>query len=72
MARHHEWAQGCVANVQRGHLNLEEIEEFELFSGELDRYRLEPGDLLVVEGNGSESEIGRCARWSGEIDECVH
>lgn len=61
-----------VANVQRGHLNLEEIEEFELFRGELDRYQLEPGDLLVVEGNGSESQIGRCARWSGEIDECVH
>lgn len=61
-----------VANVQRDRLNLNEIEHFELFEGELDRYRLMPGDLLVVEGNGSETEIGRCARWSGEIENCVH
>lgn len=61
-----------VANVQRGRLDLEEIERFELFDHELDRLRLLPGDLLVVEGNGSESEIGRCARWSGEIEDCVH
>jgi type I restriction enzyme S subunit len=61
-----------VANVQRGRLDLHEIERFELFEGELDRLRLEPGDLLVVEGNGSEAEIGRCARWDGEINNCVH
>jgi type I restriction enzyme, S subunit len=61
-----------VANVQRGSLDLSVVERFELFEGELDRLRLEPGDLLVVEGNGSESEIGRCARWGGEIEDCVH
>lgn len=61
-----------VANVQRGRLDLREIERFELVDGELERLRLEPGDLLVVEGNGSESEIGRCARWDGEIEDCVH
>ncbi|TEX45705.1 MAG: hypothetical protein B7C54_11670 [Acidimicrobiales bacterium mtb01] len=58
--------------MQRGRLNLDVLEEFELFDGELDRYGLRAGDLLVVEGNGSESEIGRCARWGGEIEECVH
>jgi type I restriction enzyme S subunit len=61
-----------VANVQRGRLDLREIERFELFDGELDRLRLARGDLLVVEGNGSETEIGRCARWDGQIDNCVH
>ncbi len=61
-----------VANVQRGKLDLTELERFELADGELERLRLEPGDLLVVEGNGSESEIGRCARWNGEIPNCVH
>lgn len=61
-----------VANFQRARLELDEIDEFELFAGELERYQLEPGDLLVVEGNGSESEIGRCARWGGEIQRCVH
>jgi type I restriction enzyme, S subunit len=61
-----------VANVQRSWLDLGEIHEFELFEGELDRWRLKAGDLLVVEGNGSEDEIGRCARWNDEIVDCVH
>jgi type I restriction enzyme S subunit len=61
-----------VANVQRGWLDLSEIERFELRDGELELFRLVPGDLLVVEGNGSESEIGRCARWDGAIADCVH
>jgi len=61
-----------VANVLRGRLDLSEIREFELFNGELERLRLEPGDLLVVEGNGSRNEIGRSALWGGEIENCVH
>ncbi len=61
-----------MANVLRGHLDLQEIHEIELFEGELERLRLEKGDLLIVEGNGSPSEIGRMAAWSGEIQDCVH
>ncbi len=61
-----------VANVLRGKLDLSEITEFELFREELDTYRLEPGDLLIVEGNGSRDQIGRCAIWLGEIENCVH
>ena len=61
-----------VANVQRGRLDLLEVSRFELSEEELERYRLLAGDLLIVEGNGSEKEIGRCALWSGEIDNCVH
>lgn len=61
-----------VANVGRNHVDLSEVHEVELFDGELERYKLEPGDLLVVEGNGSPDEIGRSALWRGEIDNCVH
>jgi type I restriction enzyme S subunit len=61
-----------VANVSRGGLSLGEIHEIELFDGELDRYRLQSGDLLVVEGNGSAEQIGRAAMWRGEIRDCVH
>jgi type I restriction enzyme, S subunit len=53
-------------------LNLDEVKRFELVEGELEKWMLEPGDLMVVEGNGSEDEIGRCAIWQGEIDNCVH
>ncbi len=61
-----------VANVLRGNLDLTEVHEVELFQGELERFALKSGDLLVVEGNGSPSQIGRAALWKGDIPSCVH
>ena len=61
-----------VANVQRDALRLDEIERFELTKDELAKWRLIAGDLLIVEGNGSADEIGRCAVWNGSIDPCVY
>ena len=51
---------------------MEEVHEIELFEGEIDKLRLLYGDLLIVEGNGSPSQIGRMAIWRGEIEDCVH
>jgi type I restriction enzyme S subunit len=48
------------------------VHRIELFEGELDRLRLMNGDLLIVEGNGSPTEIGRMAVWDGSIEDCVH
>lgn len=61
-----------VANVKRGCLDLDEIHRIELRDGELEKLRLELGDLLIVEGNGSAFEIGRMAVWNGAINDCVH
>jgi type I restriction enzyme S subunit len=61
-----------VANVTKNGLDLEDVHLVELFTGELDRLRLKTGDLLVVEGNGSASQIGRAALWDGSIENCVH
>lgn len=61
-----------VANVTARGLDLEDIHLIELFDLELDRYRLQKGDLLVVEGNGSASQIGRAAIWDGSIKDAVH
>ena len=61
-----------VANVRRGRLQLDELHRFELTPQELRKLRLETGDVLLVEGNGSRTEIGRCALWNGEIEDCVH
>jgi type I restriction enzyme S subunit len=61
-----------VSNVYRGRLDLGTVKSFELQPGELQRRRLEPGDILIIEGNGSLGEIGRCAKWCGEIQDCVH
>jgi len=68
--RHYPYLR--VANVQRGALDLRELQRFELTDGELARLRLEAGDLLIVEGNGSRTEIGRCALWRGQVADCVH
>jgi type I restriction enzyme S subunit len=61
-----------VANVTKDGLDLDDVHLVELFDGELDRLRLQLGDLLVVEGNGSPSQIGRAALWDGSIADCVH
>ena len=61
-----------VANVLRGSLDLDEVHQIQLFEGELEKLRLSSGDLLIVEGNGSPSQIGRMAIWKGDIKDCVH
>lgn len=61
-----------VANVTKHGLDLDDVHQVELFDGELERLRLERGDLLIVEGNGSASQIGRAALWDGSIADCVH
>lgn len=62
-----------VANVHRGRLDLTEMHQIELLGDiELERLRLLAGDLLIVEGNGSPSEIGRMAVWDGSVEDCVH
>jgi type I restriction enzyme S subunit len=61
-----------VANVQRGRIDVKELERYELSLAELAKWRLNAGDLLIVEGNGSENEIGRCAIWQGEVVDCVY
>jgi type I restriction enzyme S subunit len=61
-----------VANVTAHGLDLSEVHTIELFGAELERLRLHKGDLLVVEGNGSPSQIGRASVWDGSIQDCVH
>ncbi len=61
-----------VANVLRDRLALDTIKLIRLTDGELMRTRLAPGDLLIVEGHGNATEIGRVAVWDGRIQNCVH
>lgn len=70
--RHNPYPFLRVANVTKQGLDLTDVHRIELFEGELGRLRLEAGDLLVVEGNGSASQIGRAALWDGSIVDCVH
>ncbi|MEZ4616427.1 MAG: restriction endonuclease subunit S [Caldilineaceae bacterium] len=60
-----------VANVQAGYLDLEEIKTIEIAEDEIDRYRLQVGDLLLTEG-GDFDKLGRGSVWQGQIDPCIH
>jgi type I restriction enzyme S subunit len=61
-----------VANVQMGRLDLTEVTEIGVRPEERGRLLLGQNDLLIVEGNGSINQIGRCALWNDEIRPCVH
>ena len=61
-----------VAHVQRNRILTGDPRYFQVSAGEFDRWRLLPGDVLIVEGNGSPEEIGRTALFRGEISDCVY
>jgi type I restriction enzyme S subunit len=57
--------------VQRGRLDLTEVKEIEVPSDEIEKYRLEAGDLLITEG-GDWDKVGRTAVWADELPLCLH
>lgn len=61
-----------VANVQDGHIDLTDIAHVIVPSSLAARATLRPGDVLVAEGNGNPSNLGRGAVWHGEISGCLH
>jgi type I restriction enzyme S subunit len=60
-----------VANVQDGHLDLSEMKEIRIRRSEVERYRLQAGDVVLTEG-GDFDKLGRGFIWRGELDLCVH
>ncbi|MGI9217451.1 MAG: restriction endonuclease subunit S [Hydrogenophaga sp.] len=60
-----------VANVKDGYLDLGEVKTIEIKRTEVDKLRIEFGDLLMTEG-GDPDKLGRGALWRGEIENCVH
>ncbi len=60
-----------VANVQDGWLDLSEIKLVAIRPYELEKWRLQPGDLVLTEG-GDIDKLGRGTVWRGEIFDCIH
>lgn len=60
-----------VANVQDGHLDLEVIKTVTVSPSDVDRFSLQPGDVLFTEG-GDFDKLGRGTVWRGEIPNCLH
>ena len=55
-------------SVQWGRIDVEDIDTVPMTRGDLQRFRLRQGDLLVCEGG----EIGRAAIWDDPIPECYY
>ncbi|QPB78195.1 restriction endonuclease subunit S [Proteus sp. GOKU] len=60
-----------VANVQDGHINLEDVKEIEIERDKLERFSLKKGDVLMNEG-GDFDKLGRGDVWLGQIEPCLH
>lgn len=60
-----------VANVQDGYLDLSEIKLIRALPSEVEKYTLQPGDVVMTEG-GDYDKLGRGAIWRGEIEGCIH
>ena len=50
---------------------MKELKEIEVPTEEIEKYRLEAGDLLITEG-GDWDKVGRTAVWAGAIPLCLH
>ncbi|MFE3432183.1 restriction endonuclease subunit S [Streptomyces sp. NPDC059171] len=60
-----------VANVQDGYIDTTEVKSVRVLPGEIERYRVREGDLLLTEG-GDLDKLGRGAVWDGHIPLCLH
>ncbi|MCS7016674.1 MAG: restriction endonuclease subunit S [Gemmatales bacterium] len=54
------------ANVLWDEFKLDDVYEMDFLPEEREEFLLKPGDILICEGG----EIGRCAVWEGQIEEC--
>ena len=60
-----------VANVQDGHLDLTTIKTVRVPVGDAEKFRLQPGDVLMTEG-GDIDKLGRGTIWEAQIPDCLH
>lgn len=60
-----------VANVQDGHIALDDVKTIEATDQEIAHYALQPDDILLTEG-GDPDKLGRGAIWNGSITPCIH
>jgi type I restriction enzyme, S subunit len=61
-----------VANVTRGRLRLDAVKQIGTVDGDTERFRLQCGDVLLVEGNGNPQLLGSAAIWNDEIPLALH
>ncbi|ACK72510.1 restriction modification system DNA specificity domain protein [Gloeothece citriformis PCC 7424] len=60
-----------VANVKDGYLDLSDVYQIEATEEEINKLKLQFGDLLLTEG-GDPDKLGRGSFWKNKISECIH
>src|SRR5690606_22913312 len=60
-----------VANVQDGHVLLDDLSTIEVPPEVAARTKLRAGDVLMTEG-GDLDKLGRGVVWQGEVVDCLH
>ena len=58
-----------AANILWDRIDVNDVNQMEFTTQQLDRYRLLRGDLLVTEGGVT---VGRSAMWREELEECYY
>lgn len=61
----------AVANVQAGSLKLDNVKVIEATEAEIEKYRLQKGDIILTEG-GDPDKLGRGTVWNDELPEVIH
>lgn len=61
-----------VANVYHNRIDLGDVSSIGVTEAEYRKTVLCPGDILIVEGNGSLQQVGRAAVWDENALDCVH
>ncbi|ACK48656.1 restriction modification system DNA specificity domain protein [Shewanella baltica OS223] len=56
------------ANVKWRNIEIHDLLEMDFTDKEIEKFQLITGDLLVCEGG----EIGRCAIWIGQVEDCYY
>ena len=60
-----------VANVLRNSTDLSDLKVTNELDGD-EKYRLHPGDVLIVEGHADPAEIGRACIWRNQVPRMLH
>jgi type I restriction enzyme S subunit len=61
-----------AANVQDGWLDLAEMHEIDVAADDVERYRLQEGDVLLIEGSGTPARLGTGWIWESVVPGCIH
>ena len=61
-----------VAHVSGDRISQKDARYINATESELEKLRLLPDDLLLIEGNGNPNYVGRAIRFTGEFKDCVY